>query len=380
MALNKGLQLIKLFFTMRILFLNTNIGYGGASKMMAWVANQCAEQGHDVFFLTYRNKDVLQNLNTRVKLVQETLEEEKGKANPIATVLWLHNFIRANCFDLGVAFLSPSILRMAIAAKGTKMKVIFSQRGDPYHGSISQNLKMKVVDLLNTWAFNQADGYVFQTKMAQAYYSKAIQRRSVVIPNPIWATARTRRCKGEVRKSFVAIGRLDLRQKRQDLMIEAFNLISYKYPDFKLEIYGDGEDEAKVKEMAASNPNIQLMGKTGNTAAAVRNAWATVLASDFEGIPNALLESMSLGVPSISTDCSPGGAAMLIRNKKNGLLVPKGDAVALAGAMEYTILHHEEAEMIGVKGMEVNELYSEYAIRKEWMDFITKVCNKNEFL
>mgnify|MGYP002518815944 CR=1 FL=1 len=358
---------------MKILFLNTNIGYGGASKMMVWVANQCAEQGHDVFFLTYRNKDVLQKLNVRIKLVQETLEEEKGKVKFIATVMWLHKFIKANYFDLGVAFLSPSILRMAIAAKGTKMKVVFSQRGDPYHRRISHNLKMKVVGLLNRWAFNQADGYVFQTQMAQAYYSKVIQRRSEVIPNPIWATARTRRSKGDVRKSFVAIGRLDLKQKRQDLMIEAFNLISYKYPDFKLEIYGDGEDEVKVKELVASNPNIQLMGKTNNTAAAIRNAWAAVLASDFEGIPNALLEAMSLGVPSISTDCSPGGAAMLIRNKENGLLVPRGDSIALAGAMEYTILHHEETEMIGARGMEVNELYSENTIRKEWMDFLAMV-------
>lgn len=359
---------------MKILFLNTNIGYGGASKMMVWVANQCAEQGHDVFFLTYRNKDVLQKLNVRIKLVQETLEEEKGKVNFIATVMWLHNFIMANCFDLGVAFLSPSILRMAIAAMGTKIKVVFSQRGDPYQSSSnSQNLKMKVVGLLNRWAFNQADGYVFQTQMAQAYYCKAIQRRSVVIPNPIRPVSGARRSKGDVRKSFVAIGRLDLKQKRQDLMIEAFNLISYKYPDFKLEIYGDGEDEVKVKNLVVSNPNIQLMGKTDNTAAAIRNAWAAVLASDFEGIPNALLESMSLGVPSISTDCSPGGAAMLIRNKENGLLVPRGDSIALAGAMEYTILHHEETEMIGARGMEVNELYSENTIRKEWMDFLAMV-------
>jgi hypothetical protein len=114
---------------MKLLFLNTNIGYGGASKMIVWVANQCAKKGHDVTFLTYRDKKVCQTLNPQVKLRQESLEGEKG--NAFSTVKWLHKFIKTYRFDLGVAFLSPSILRMAIAANGTKMKAVFSQRGDP---------------------------------------------------------------------------------------------------------------------------------------------------------------------------------------------------------------------------------------------------------
>lgn len=358
---------------MKILFLNTNIGYGGASKMIVWVANQCAKKGHDVTFLTYRDKNVYQTLSSQVKLIQESLEEINGSGNPIATVKWLHRFIKKCCFDIGVAFLSPSILRMAIAAKGTKMKVVFSQRGDPYYADKCKNIKSKAVNWLNTWAFNQADGYVFQAQMAQAYYDKAIQNKSVVIPNPIRQMQRTEERSGNIRKSFVAVGRLDLKQKRQDLMIEAFNIISAKYPDFKLEIYGDGEDEERVKLLAASNKNIHLMGKTSNVVEAIQNAWATVLSSDFEGIPNALLESMSLGVPSISTDCSPGGAAMLIRNKENGLLTPKGDAKALAEAMEYTILHHEETEEMARVGQEVNELYSEDKISDRWNSFLDNV-------
>lgn len=358
---------------MKLLFLNTNIGYGGASKMIVWVANQCAKRGHEVTFLTYREKEVHQPLISQVNLVQESLEGANGNSNAIATVKWLHDFIKTNRFDLGVAFLSPSILRMAIAAKGTNMKVVFSHRGDPYYNRTVNSLKSMVINWLNTWAFNQADGYVFQTKMAKAYYGKDIQNKSDVIPNPIHPLQRTEKREGNIRKSFVAIGRLDLKQKRQDLMIEAFNLISSRYPDFRFEIYGDGEDEVEVKQMVASNHKIHLMGKTRNVVDAIQNAWATVLSSDFEGIPNALLESMSLGIPSISTDCSPGGAAMLIRNKENGLLTPRGDVKALAEAMEYTILHHAAAESMGEMGKEVNELYSEDIISQKWIDLFEKV-------
>lgn len=355
---------------MKLLFLNTNIGYGGASKMIVWVANQCAILGHDVTFLTYRDKDIHQIVNTQVKLKQVQLEGLSRKGRALDTVKWLHSFIEENNFDLGIAFLSPSMLRMALASKGTRMKVLFSHRGDPYYEGESLGLKSKLINWFNNWAFNQAHGYVFQTKMAQAYYDQSIQSRSVVIPNPIHPLVRTEKREGNIRKSFVAVGRLDLKQKRQDLLIEAFNIISPKYPDFQLEIFGDGEDESKVRQMITSNPNICLMGKTSDVAASIQNAWASVLSSEFEGIPNALLESMSLGVPSISTDCSPGGAAMLIRNKENGLLTPRGDAKALADAMEYMITHPQEAEKMGKAAMEVNSLYAEDVIAQKWLNAI----------
>ena len=155
---------------MKLLFLNTNIGYGGASKMIVWLANQCANAGHDVTFLTYRENAVYQSVDSRIHLVHKQLEDINGRGNILDTVKWLHHFIKRNLFDIGVAFLSPSMLRMAIAAKGTKMKIIFSQRGDPYFIETSKNLKSWLIDCINTWAFNQANGYVFQTKQAQEYY------------------------------------------------------------------------------------------------------------------------------------------------------------------------------------------------------------------
>ena len=355
---------------MRLLFVNTNIGYGGASKMIVWVANQCVKQGHDVTFLTYRDSEIRQPMDSEVKIIHKQLEGKYGEGNALKSVRWLHRFIRDNRFDVGVAFLSPSMLRLAFAAKGTGIKLLFSHRGDPYHVSPKTNIKSKVVSWLNNWAFRQADGYVFQTPMAQAYFDDYIQKRSVVIPNPIKVMRRTIERKGNISKTVVAVGRLDLKQKRQDVLIEAFNIISLKYPAYRLEIYGDGEDEQKIQNLASTNPNILLKGKTTDVVSVFQNALASVMSSDFEGIPNVLLESMSLGVPSISTNCSPGGAAMLIRNRVNGLLTPRGDAKALAEAMEYIILHPNESETMGKAGMEVNQLYAEDVTFMKWQSFI----------
>lgn len=359
--------------TMKLLFLNTNIGYGGAEKMIVWLANQCAENGHDVTFFTYRDNKIMQPLSRLVKYNHVQLETGGASLSMLRTVQYLHDYIKEEKFEIGVAFLSPSMLRMALAAKGTKMKVIFSHRGDPYYRAPQTSLKLKLFGRLNSWAFRQADWYVFQTQQAKEYFCSEIQSRSTVIPNPITPLARTKGREGKIEKVIVTVGRIDIKQKRQDLLIEAFNLISPKYPDFELRIYGSGENEAELTNLAKTNGRIKLMGKTSKVAEAIQNAAFFVLTSDFEGIPNALLEAMSLGLPCISTDCSPGGAKMVIDGSDKGIVVERGNAKKLSEAMEYLILNPDSAEKMGNSAMEVNTRFHQCTISKMWLDIISKV-------
>lgn len=82
------------------------------------------------------------------------------------------------------------------------------------------------------------------------------------------------------------------------------------------------------------NGRVFLPGYSSEVITNVNKSSLFVLSSDFEGMPNALMEAMAMGVPSISTDCGGGGAKFLIENEKNGLLVPIGDVDALASAMD----------------------------------------------
>ena len=357
---------------MRILFLNTNIGYGGASKQMVWVANQCASSGHNVTFLTYRDPAVNQILLSSVEHVHIQLESVSGGGKGIIqTVHCLHRFIKRGRFDVAVGFLSPSQLRLALACIGTKTKLIFSHRGDPYQHVQGGNSNF--IAKLSNWAFNRADWYVFQTPMAQKAFSAEIRNRSSVIANTITPLHRNKDRSEGVDKCIVSVGRLDVHQKRQDLLIDAFMGVVEKHPDYTLELYGDGNDEQLLRERASNCPQIQFMGKTSDVASAIQQATMLVLSSDFEGIPNALLEAMSIGVPCVSTDCSPGGAAMLIENGVNGLLVPKGDVEGLEKAMIWFIEHPEKRETLGAQGMKVNEDYSEDIIKAAWLGVIEKM-------
>ena len=350
---------------MNILFINTNIGYGGATKIMLWLAERFANAGNQITYLTYRDATEARPVPKGIRHIHFQLENDGHSILGLFdTVVKLRRFIKANSFDVGIAFLSPSQLRLSLAAIGTKMKVLLSQRGDPYRSVKSSSLMSKLSD----FAFRMADLYVFQTSKAKEYYSKSIQSRSTVIPNPVKPLKRTLERKPDNR--IVNVARLDINQKRQDLLIDAFKIVKKKYPDITLHFYGDGNDEAQLREQAIGQDDVFFDGVSNDIVRDIQNARLFVLSSDFEGLPNALIEAMSLGIPCVSTKCSPGGAEFLINNGENGLLTPCDDAIGLANGIIRFLDCPDFAEQCGQKATSIIQLYSEDKIFHCWEQFI----------
>lgn len=117
-------------------------------------------------------------------------------------------------------------------------------------------------------------------------------------------------------KKIVTVGRLTV-QKNQKLLIESFSEVLKKYPNIILEIYGDGEkrEELKyiIKTLGVSN-NVIFKGNILNVHEAIADAGLFVLSSDYEGLSNALMEAMMMGLPCISTTCA--GSDELISDGK----------------------------------------------------------------
>lgn len=358
---------------MKILILNTDLGYGGAEKMLVFVANSLADAGKEVTFLTYRENSNHQELNNLVK--REHIQLESGGGNiltGIKTISRLHKYIKKGEFDLAIAFLTPSQLRLVPACWNTKTKVLVSQRADPFVKK--KSIMGKIIKRINDLVFCNANLFVFQTEIAKSYYPARVQSNSCVIPNPVKPLMRTiERTSQTIEKRIVSVARLELKQKRQDLIIDAFNRLSIEYPDYQLEFYGTGEDLEMISRLAEGNECIKLCGLTRDVAGVLQNATMFVLASDYEGIPNALMEAMSIGVPCVSTNCSPGGAALLIDNSVNGLLVQRNNPEKLYDAMKYLIEHPESAEQMALKAKLICESFSEREIAKKWISFISNV-------
>lgn len=167
--------------------------------------------------------------------------------------------------------------------------------------------------------WQKADGWVFQTDDQNNWYSvRTSLQKSIVIPNAINPDVLKQPISRKRNKTIVTAGRFT-NQKNHALLINAFAKIAEKHHDYKLVIYGEGPNRTNliqlVKDLKLSD-RVLLPGYSSEVIENVSKSSLFVLSSDFEGMPNALMEAMAMGVPSISTDCEGGGARFLIKNKK----------------------------------------------------------------
>ena len=172
------------------------------------------------------------------------------------------------------------------------------------------------------------------------------------------------------------VGRLDS-QKNYSMAIEAIRILKEEYPNIHLDIFGKGGYEQTIKqEIAEKNvgDNVSLKGWTQNAVKELCEHDLYLMTSDFEGMPNALMEAMAVGLPCISTDCETGPSD-LIDNGVNGLLVPVGDAVALTEAIKLVIEMSKEKriEMGKLAKEKMQENFNNKAIASKWEELLNKL-------
>ncbi len=371
---------------MKILFATTCLDYSGAPKMMAWVANQMAERGHEVHLVTFFSEEQARLLHKNVTMssLQITQSESRLIRNTtgmLKTISRLHKKVRELKPDVVISFLdSVGYVYLPIGRFLTKAKMVASERVDPYsyHGKTA----------VARFALMQfAHGTVFQTDGARQFFEKRkrIYDHSTVIPNPVVLSehvlAMQKRIPtySERDKRIVTVGRLSLRQKRQDILLDAFRIFHEKNPEYTLVMYGDGPDREKIQAMiderGLSDCAI-LAGRTDRVEEEIFHAAAFVLTSDYEGIPNALIEAMSIGVPCVSTDCSPGGARLLVDDGENGYIVPCGDHKMLAERLQRIVCDERISSRFSVNSPEIKSRYSEMVIMEKWEKYLQDVLKQ----
>jgi len=277
--------------------------------------------------------------------------------------------------DVLVTMGVPGALFDVPACAGLGIKHIISERNDPAH--FAGHTFTRIISRL---LMHRADGFVFQTKDAKAFYSGEIAKRSVVIPNPLFIgdDCPDTQYVGEREKTIVTTGRLN-KQKNHPLLIRAFKRIVEEYPDYKLIIYGEGperkNDETLIRELGLQK-RVLLPGSINDVLEKICKSSLYVLSSDFEGMPNALMEAMALGLPCISTDCPCGGPRELIENEINGILVPVGDKHALVNALEQLITNRKMALQMGKNALAIRETHSKDVICQRWLDYFKQVVGE----
>lgn len=198
-----------------------------------------------------------------------------------------------------------------------------------------------------------------------------------VIPNPITIPNYEELAREKI---VVAAGRI-AHVKGYDLLIKAWVFVNVEHPDWKLHIYGDGDDNLQKElqeliECLGLKKSIMFCGATNNLNQVLFTSAIHVLSSREESFGMVILEAQACGLPTVAFNC-PTGPESLIINNENGFLVKQGDAKSLGEQVNYLIEHPEIRTTIGNKARVAAKKYDISSIIKSWSSLFSKLQNSN---
>lgn len=350
-----------------IFLMNTIARGGGAQRVLVNLANQFFENGYNVLLVTsYLCEDeYLINNNIKRITLDDTVEKNFIIRN-LKRVLNLWRILKKEEPQLLVSFMSESNYRAIVASMFLNVKVLISVRNDPskeYSGFIGY--------LLSRILLPMADGCVFQTEDAKKWFPKKLQNKSKIIYNSVDETFYQYSC--EYNKNIiVSLGRLE-EQKNYELLIRAFKYVNENNSEVKLLIYGEGSLESKLVNLVCFyglENNIFFMKNTDNVPLVLSKSGMYVMCSDYEGMPNALMEAMVVGVPCIATDCPCGGPKELINDNVDGILVPVCNEEKLSNAILEALINYSKSIDMGKRAKQKSNNFKPNIIYNEWKNYI----------
>lgn len=256
--------------------------------------------------------------------------------------------------------------------------------GVPVIGSIRSNPEVNfptpIYRFLARRILAKADGFVFQTEEARQFFPFSLQQKSEVIMNPVSEEAIRVPYGGKREKRIVSVGRFT-EEKNYPLLIRAFARLDLVYQDYQLWIYGKEERKLHLKELVQTlhiTDRVVFAGQVDCIYDEIYYASLFVMSSKSEGMPNALMEAMAMGLPVIATDCPCGGPRALIQSGENGVLVENDNEDALVRAMNEMLGDHRKAARMGERAADIKEKCSGQRIYGEWERYILSVFKKED--
>ena len=357
-----------------MLYINCLHSPGGAERVFDQLAERFADNGYRSILVTSykepgRVEYPLSDRVERYNMEPVRLYESRLKRNA-SRIAKLRKLIRKCQPDLLITCMQEPNFRGMMASMGLpvrRMVSVCNACEKEYPGLMGRFVGKVLMPM--------AEGCVFQTEEEKRWFPQRLQKKGRIIINQVSETFFEVQHSGP-RHDLVTVGKLRP-QKNQALLIRAFARIAGEVED-NLLLYGMGELEEELRNLIGSlglSERVKLMGLSTDVANDVKDAKVFVMSSDYEGLPNALLEAMALGLPCVSTDCEGGGPAMVIENGVNGLLVPMRDEDALAGAMLRLLRNPDEAERMGQAARKTAEGFRPDAIFAQWQQYAEDIMN-----
>ena len=347
-----------------ILIISTGLSNGGLEKVSSLVANGLFRNNYEVYFIAAYSNEKKYKLLEGVKYIFLDANYKNFVKRHITRSWKIIRLIRHIDPDVIISFINSELIAAQLLLR---KKIIYSERTDP----ASLSVKYKA---LNKFLFSKSYRVVFQTAGAQNFYSKRIQKKSVIIPNPIsedlpiWEENRHN-------KSIVTACRINV-NKNIEMLIRAFYEFSITHTEYSLEIYGKLEDKNYYNKLVQMITKFKLIDKVhfhgfvSNPAELEVKSEMFVLTSNYEGLSNSMLEALCMGIPTICTDCPCGGAAAYIKDGHNGFLVGVNDSNQLAKKMAIVSDNHDKRTDLSHESQKLRKTLSEDRIINLWKKLI----------
>ena len=355
----------------RITVVCKHLANGGAERVMSELITEFVKMGHIVqVIMLYNETEYPSNIEfeipSSVEIIEMGWKADKRVLQAVLRNSELRKVIRG---DYIISMLYPATEAAIIAGKIRKIPVIVSERNYP---KVSPPTKKGRI--IRDFMFHFADACVFQTREAMNYFPDSIRKKGVIIPNPIRQDL-PERCLGERKKKIAVVGRLE-KQKNHPMMLRAFKEFIKEYPDYELHIYSRGPLLEELREYSNTlgiSDKVFFEGFVENVNAIIVDYAMYISTSDYEGISNAMLEALAMGIPTICTDCPVGGAREAIENGKNGILIPVRDEAALVKAMKDIAGNPVFAEKLGKEASLIKEKYKIEKVASKWIDVLSGI-------
>ena len=352
----------------KIILSFATLAQGGAARVCANLSYPLCDTYDEVILVTWA--DVPQFYEYDHRATWYNLTKEAGGASDIKRMRWFRQLIKREKPDLILSFLEPFNIRVLLCTIGLGVKTIVAERNDP-HG-VNKYLIMEKFEKL---VYRLADRILVQTETVKKFFDGDLKGRTHIIYNPVNLPKEKvgKALSAEKKKRIVSVARL-MPQKNHDILIKAFAIFSENHPDYTLTIYGNGPQGDELRQLAdylGVGDKVLIPGASKTIHEDILDAEMMCLVSQREGMSNAMIEAMCLGLPCICTKVS--GAIDLIKDGENGILVEIGDVDGLVKKMNELADNSDKANEIGQKASDLYQILNKENINKEWIGFLKSV-------
>jgi len=356
----------------KFLFVIPTLYMGGAERQVSILANTLTGLGQEVCILKYVSASEEYRTVEGVKVISLAKDwDEYRHISRFRKILFIRKVIKSETPDFVLPFLLEVALAVKIATLGLNVNIFQTILSNPALFPPKKRDRQMM-----DWLVRFSACTFVQNDTQKNYYDKSIHKKIHVLFNPVddsFFHIKHRLTESDF--VFCAAGRL-VSVKNFELLICSFVKAFSKDQPVRLIIYGEGPLRNKLQELIETEGycgKIHLPGRTNDMAEAYAHADAFVLSSDFEGMPNALIEAMAAGLPCISTDC-PTGPSDLIENRISGILVPVQDEAAMSAAMKIIYEDEQFRDMLSMYGRKnIKDVCSAEQIAQQ----LITICEEN---